>query len=182
MPCEDTQTKLQEYLDGQLPLEEAQTVEVHLALCAACQGELALLRQVDDALATWPVLEEPADFTARVMAQVRATEQASPVLFPAFRLGWADALVSFAFACTVMAVLFVFSLLEPQHVSTARALLQRTWWAWLAELDRLWHTVEMEPGYATWVVSSLCVAAAAAASAAVLARQWQRRPVDTSQR
>ena len=95
---------------------------------------------------------------------------------------WADAVVSFAFACTVMAVLFVFSLLEPPYVSTAGALLQRTWWTLLPELDRLWHTVEMEPGYATWVVSSLCVAAAAAASAAVLARQWQRRPVAASQR
>lgn len=181
MRCKDTKARLQEYLDSQLPPVEAQAVEAHLNVCAACREELALLRQVDEALATMPVLEEAADFTARVMAQVGTTKasplrrrsgQVSPVPLPAFRLRWEDSVVSFAFACAVMAVLFALALLMPEDVSTAEASLQRVWWTLLPELDRLWHTVQMEPAYAVWGLSSLCVAAAAAASAIVLVRQW----------
>lgn len=173
MCCEAVQEQLQEYLDGQLPPAEARAVGAHIDACAACQEELALLRQVDDALATLPVLEEAAGFTARVMAQVRTTEaRPSPVPLPAFRLRWEDSVVSFVFAGTMMMVLLAFSLLEPQHVSTAGAFLQRIWWTLLPELGRLWHTARMEPAYAVWGLSSLCVAAAAAASASVLVRQW----------
>jgi anti-sigma factor RsiW len=199
MRCQHVQDKLQEYLDGQLPPSEARTVEAHLAECAACQGDLALLRQVDDALATLPLLEESANFTARVMARVRATGpsalgqrpvlkgtrdsgQASPVSLPSFRLRWEDAVVSFAFACAAMAVLSAVSLLQPQHVSAARAFLHRAWWTFLPELGRLWHAVQMEPIYAVWGLSSLCVAVAAAASAIVLVRQWQRWSVAMSRR
>lgn len=205
MRCEDARERLQEYLDGQLPPAETQTVEAHLAACAACREDLALLRQVDAALATLPVLEEPAAFTAQVMARVRATRvkalrrsltragpvlseaegprgsgQVSPELLPVFRLRWEDTVVSFAFACAVMSVLFAFSLLRPEDVSKARAFLQRAWWTWLPELDRLWHTLQMEPAYTVWILSSLCVAAAAAASAIVLVRQWTQRPVSVS--
>jgi hypothetical protein len=105
-----------------------------------------------------------------------------PVSLPSFRLRWEDAVVSFAFACAAMALLSAFSLLQPQHVSVAWAFLQRAWWTFLAELGRLWHAVQMEPIYAVWGLSSLCVAAAAAASAIVLVRQWQRRSVAISRR
>jgi hypothetical protein len=81
-----------------------------------------------------------------------------------------------------MALLSAVSLLQPQHVSAARAFLHRAWWTFLPELDRLWHAVQMEPIYAVWGLSSLCVAAAAAASAVVLVRQWQRWSMVTSRR
>jgi hypothetical protein len=57
------------------------------------------------------------------------------------------------------------------------AFLERAWWMLLPELDTLWHMVQAEPIYAAWGLSSLCVAAAAAASAIVLVRQWSRRPL-----
>jgi hypothetical protein len=79
-----------------------------------------------------------------------------------------------------MAVLSAVSLLQPQHVSAARAFLHRAWWTFLPELDRLWQVVQMEPIYALWGLSSLCVAMAAAASAIVLVRQWQGRSVAIS--
>jgi len=184
MRCEEIQTRLQEYLDGALSPGQAQAVEVHLARCAACREELTLLRQVDEALAAWPALAEPADFTAQVMAQVSAMERgrgSSPELRPVFRLGWADAAMSLAFAGAVTAVLAGSLWLRPQHVLTAGALLQRAWWTLLPELDRLWHTAQVEPVYALWAFSTLCVATAAAVSAVALVRQWQRRPVAAAQ-
>jgi hypothetical protein len=179
MGCENA-TKLQEYLDGQLSPGDMQAVKGHLAACATCQEEWALLRQVDKAMATVPLLEEPAGFTARVMAQVSDTprlgpEQTPPVSLPPFRLRWEDAVVSFAFAGVVMTTLLAFSLLQFQ-VPEILAFLHRTWWTLLPELDRLWHTIQMEPAYAVWGLSSLCVATVVAASAIVLWQQWTERP------
>ena len=71
MDCQDTQTQLQEYLDGQLPAAQAAAIQAHLATCEDCARELALLRQVDEALATYPVLEAPQGLAARTMAQVK---------------------------------------------------------------------------------------------------------------
>jgi len=170
--------QLQEYLDGRLSPSGARAVAAHLAVCAACRARLASLRHVDEALATWPLLEEPVDFTARVMAQVRAAGAGpAPATLPAFRLRWEDAVASLAFAGGMAALLLVFSLLPPQYVLAARAWLERSWWTLLPELDRLWHAARLEPVYAVWGLSSLGVAAAAAGSAVALLRLWQRRPV-----
>jgi anti-sigma factor RsiW len=178
MRCKDTSAQLQEYLDGQLSPSRTRAVAAHLAACAACRARLASLRRVDEALATRPLLEEPADFTARVMAQVQAaTARPAPAPLPAFRLRWEDAVASLAFAGGMAALLLAFSLLPPQHVSAARAWLERLWWTLLPELDRLWHAARLEPVYAVWGLSSLGVAVAAAASAVALLRLWQRRPV-----
>jgi anti-sigma factor RsiW len=175
MLCKDVQKQLQQYLDGQLGPVESQAVDAHLTACVTCQQELALLRQVDDALATLPLLEEPAGFTARAMAQVRATKKAPSQPLPAFRLWWEDTVISFAFAGAMTTVLLALSLIQPQHVSTVKALLQQAWWTGLQELDLLWHTMQIEPAYVMWGLSALCVAAAATASAIVLLRQWSHR-------
>ncbi len=173
MRCKDPQMPLQEYLDGQLAPPQVQAVEAHLAACPACQQRLALLRQVDDALATWPLLAEPADFTARVMADVQ--QAASPL--PTFRLRWEDPVASLAFAWSMAALLWAFSLLQPHQLAAAGAFLERLWYTWLPALDRLWQEVRIQPLYAVWGLFSLSVAAAAAASAVVLWRQWQCRPL-----
>lgn len=175
MCCEDARKGWQEYLDDQLPSQEARAIESHLETCAACRAEFALLRQVDLALAMLPVLEEPAHFTAQVMAQVRATEAR-----PVFRLRREDVMVSFAFAWTVMAALFAFSLLWLQDSSSIQVFLQEAWWTLLPELDYLWHMARSEPVYATWGLSNLCVVAVAAASAVVLLRRWPGRSMRRS--
>jgi hypothetical protein len=104
MRCETARERLRECLDGQLP----PPVKAHLDGCASCRVEWVWLRQVDDALATLPLSEEPADFTARVMAQVQTAEaNRPPVLSPASKLAhilrWEDAVMSFAFAWAIMA-------------------------------------------------------------------------------
>jgi anti-sigma factor (TIGR02949 family) len=177
MHCETVYASLQEYVDGQLSPAETQAVEDHLATCAACRAELALLRQVDNALAQQPILEAPADLTARIMAQVRATAQATARLpAPApppspFRLRWQDAAISAAFAWAAVTILVALFLLWPPDVAPPQALLQEAWWTWVPRADRLWHTARLEPAHVVGMLSGLCIAGAAAASAAVLARQ-----------
>jgi predicted anti-sigma-YlaC factor YlaD len=169
MHCQDVREQLQEYLDGQLPSTAAQDVDAHLKTCAVCRDELGLLRQVDDALATLPLLEESADFTARVMSQVRAAE-----VRPVFPVRREDVLVSFAFSWSITTTLLVLSWLRPRLLGVS-TFLRPIGQTVQFELDGLWQMVRVEPIYLWWGVSILCMAAAAAAAAAVLTRQWSRR-------
>jgi anti-sigma factor RsiW len=158
---------LQEYVDGQLGQAEAKAVEDHLATCAACREELALLRQVDDALARQPILAEPADLTARIMAQV--AQLPAP-----FRLRWEDAAVSAAFAWAAVTALVALLTLWTQDVTPVGDLLERAWWRWAPQVERLWYTTRLGPEHAISLLGGLGMAAAAAASAAVLAQQYLR--------
>jgi anti-sigma factor (TIGR02949 family) len=168
MHCEAIQAKLQAYLDGQLPPAEGQAVEAHLGTCEACTEDLTLLRQVDEALATFPIQEAPQGLTARIMEQVRAEPQ------PTFRLRWEDAVVSVAFAGAATALLSVVLFLWPQDSTAPAAYLQRLWWTWIPRLDRLWQAVQVQPLYAIGALSSLCTAAVMAVCAGLLARQFIR--------
>ena len=85
MHGEEIKENLQAYLDGQLSPAEARALKAHLEVCDACVAELNALREVDEALATMPVLPEPAGLTARIMAQIPAPPA------PVFRLRWEDA-------------------------------------------------------------------------------------------
>jgi predicted anti-sigma-YlaC factor YlaD len=89
MRCLDVQAELEAYVDGELSLERSALLEGHLASCRACQAELARLQAVAAALETWPLVMEPAQFTAQVMARVRPRPAQ-----PRFRLRWSDLLVS----------------------------------------------------------------------------------------
>ena len=165
MHDEDTQANLQAYLDGQLPPVKAQAIRAHLEACEACQAELNALRQVDEALATMPVVPEPPELKARIMAQVAA---------PAFRLRWEDAAVSAALACAAAATLLVLVLVWPQDSALPGAYLQKVWWTWVPWLDRLWHTLRLNPVHIAGALSGLCLAAAAAIVAATLAQRTIR--------
>jgi len=169
MHCEAVRDNLQAYLDGQLPPDETQAIETHLETCGACAEELALLRQVDDALATVPVLEEPQGLALQVMARVRAEP------LPTFRLRWEDAVVSIAFAGAATAPMVVLLLLWPQDSTLPAAYLQRLWWTWIPKLDRIWYTVQAQPIYVIGALSGLCAAAVMAMSAGLLARQFITR-------
>ena len=166
MHCEAMQANLQAYLDGQLPPAERQAIEAHLETCEVCTEDLALLRQVDDALATFPMQEEPQGLTAQIMEQVRAEPQ------PTFRLRWEDAVVSVAFAWAATALLSVVLFLWPQDSTAPAAYLQRLWWTWIPRLDRLWQAVQVQPLYAVEALTSLCTAAVMALCAGLLTRQF----------
>jgi hypothetical protein len=102
MRCLDVTGKLQAYVDGELSAERVALLEGHFAGCRDCQGELARLQTVVTALETWPVVVEPVDLTARVMARVRPRHTV-----PTFRLRWIDFWVSLAGASLVFTMLLV---------------------------------------------------------------------------
>lgn len=89
MRCLDAQTALDTYVDGELSPEQTERLEAHLAGCAECRAELTYLQVAEEAVETWPLATEPADLTARVMAQVKPRLEK-----PRFRLRWSDVAVS----------------------------------------------------------------------------------------
>jgi hypothetical protein len=73
MKCDDLRDNLAAYLDGEIDGAPRRAMDSHLAECAACAGERWAQA------ATWTLLDRigaapaaPADFTARVVARVRA--------------------------------------------------------------------------------------------------------------
>ena len=100
MRCLDVTGDLQAYVDGELSAERVAPLERHLADCDGCQAELTRLRAVVTALETWPVVAEPVDLTARVMARVHPRYTVPP-----FRLRWIDFGVSLAGASLVFTML-----------------------------------------------------------------------------
>jgi anti-sigma factor RsiW len=187
MDCATVRGKLAEYVDGQLPAGSRRAVEAHLAACARCRAELALLREVDEALATWPVLAEPDGLTARVMAGIRAGETKAASrsrltlrVLPHLRVRWQDAVLGLALALTVV-VLFV----SARYTRTAGMV---EWMALdlyarrsLSTIERAWYIARTDAGHVRanighifgWVSGGI-VLVAATATAAVLAAQWSR--------
>ncbi len=186
--------KLQEYLDGTLSADEARDLEAHLAACAACRAELADLRLVDRALAAQPILAEPADLTARIMAQI-APEGTRPGIHShhlgrrlwvaalqsrgfwptSLHLHWEDAVISTAFAWSATASLAAMAMLRSQDLLAPRDLARSVWVSWMPRLDRLWHTVHVaSPDLLVGVASTVCVAIAVGTSTAALARYCVR--------
>jgi anti-sigma factor RsiW len=76
----DDEARLQDYLDGRLPLPETRAVADHLAGCADCRAALGQWEQLDSALArriTGPALSP--GFKARLLGQTeRRPAPASP--------------------------------------------------------------------------------------------------------
>jgi predicted anti-sigma-YlaC factor YlaD len=108
MGCLDVQAELEAYVDGELSLERSALLEAHLASCRACQAELARLQAVAAALETWPLVMEPAQFTAQVMARVRPRPAQ-----PRFRLRWSDLVISLVGAGLAVAAILLWRYLAP---------------------------------------------------------------------
>lgn len=196
MDCASVHRKLADYLDGVLPGSERQTVDAHLAACAACRAEYALLQEVDEAMATWPVLAEPEGLAGRVMEAIGAGEasetatRAQPQwsldgqqqIRRHVRLHWQDALLGLALALTVavlvLSVRYAWTTdlvesmaldLQVQHsLSTIERAVLRARYAARAEIKRDWVDISHVFGW----VSSGIVLLAGAAAAIVLIVQW----------
>ena len=67
-----------------LPEEEVRAFEAHLATCADCRRELALLRPVIGAFAAWPadLLHPPTSLWDRLAQRVAAESGEEPLLSP----------------------------------------------------------------------------------------------------
>lgn len=85
MRCERAKPLLFWYLEKSLTSEEEREMRNHLRECPLCRKELSYLREVIEAIESYPLVREPTDLTARIMDQIRTAGQ--PVR-PAFRLDW----------------------------------------------------------------------------------------------
>ena len=133
MRCFDVQVELEAYVDGELSPERTALLERHIAGCEGCRAELARLQAVVVALESWPLVAEPAQLTARLIAQVRQRpgvsaahaeprQRVEPSALPGFRIHWGDLAISLAGASLVFAA----TLLWRYLTSTDLAHLYRT--------------------------------------------------------
>ena len=74
MKCNDVRERLPFFLDGGLAPEAMAGVARHLAECAGCRDEEALLTESWEMLGAWGDIEPSEGLTDRIMAQVRAEQ------------------------------------------------------------------------------------------------------------
>ena len=101
--CERAWELLSQQLDGPLSPQEMQELEEHLASCPACRKEQEELKQLDRALRDLGDIPAPADFTQRVMDQVRAESQKRPKVISLWRRPQVRALAGLA-ACALLCI------------------------------------------------------------------------------
>lgn len=70
MNCRDVRDQLSAWLDRELPLEVAWTIEQHLRDCSACANEAQELRDVIGAVSDLPRVKAPQDLAARIAGQL----------------------------------------------------------------------------------------------------------------
>jgi anti-sigma factor RsiW len=71
MNCDQCQSQLQAYHDGEIEPAVAHEIEAHLADCAACAAELRVLRAMSQVIQSkLPIIEMSADAVKRLHSQV----------------------------------------------------------------------------------------------------------------
>lgn len=79
MHCENVQQQLNRFAAGDLPVADRQTVQAHLAECAACRAKLAELDALAGVVASTPTPPIPSGFASCVIAAARQRQQAQPI-------------------------------------------------------------------------------------------------------
>jgi len=75
MNCHEWTSRIDDFLDGRLEAAEAEDLQVHLADCPSCTGELASIRELRDLAAGLPRSLEPArDLWPGIEARVSETK------------------------------------------------------------------------------------------------------------
>jgi anti-sigma factor RsiW len=74
MECRTIQEYFSAYLDGELPVAQAELVSQHLEVCPRCRQEYQAWQQLWDVLAAEPV-HAPDDLAARVLARLPGRRQ-----------------------------------------------------------------------------------------------------------
>jgi anti-sigma factor RsiW len=77
--CQDMEIKLERYLDGDLPFDQATQVENHLRECHACRGEIDRERLLRENLTALPEIKCPPLLVAKI---VRALDSPSKPAIP----------------------------------------------------------------------------------------------------
>jgi len=71
MNCKKVISRLQAYVDKEMPVELIREMDEHLGACPACRSQAERIRQVGDVLDSLAVPPLPQGFSARVMAEAR---------------------------------------------------------------------------------------------------------------
>lgn len=99
MRCAEAVHQLQLYIDSRLTIEQVRALEAHVAGCAACQEELALLEEVARSIHALKVVAEPANLTARIMQRIATSSlQRSTPHFSLLRLSLLELLTAIILA------------------------------------------------------------------------------------
>lgn len=114
--CERAWELLSRQLDEPLSPREEQELEEHLAACPSCRKDQEELAQMKEALQDLEEVQAPADFTRRVMDQVRAEAQEKPKVVPLRRRPQVRALAGLA-ACALLCIGIYRILPQGSHVS-----------------------------------------------------------------
>jgi anti-sigma factor RsiW len=88
MRCEEVETLIEAYADGELSLERTLAIESHVATCATCAARLERVRALGQVLRTVPSLRAPAGLAKRVRATVDAASATQPQLARSRPRGW----------------------------------------------------------------------------------------------
>ena len=116
--CERAWELLSRQLDEPLSPQEERELEEHLAACPSCRKEQEELAQMKEALQDLEEIRAPADFTQRVMGQVRVESQEKPKVIPLRRRPQVRALVGLA-ACALLCIGLYRILPQGSHVSNS---------------------------------------------------------------
>jgi anti-sigma factor RsiW len=116
MRCNEVRRYLPDYLEGALPVEQAQQVEQHLQACLACTQERYLLERVPVLLRQW----SPDVPSERIWVGIEKRIQTSPQVrrdTARRALTWRTPLVAvtLAAAAIVLAAFFLWSRFEPSY-------------------------------------------------------------------
>lgn len=103
MDCKAAKKLIPALLDDEIPGAKAQQINEHIAQCAGCRQELAVLRNAMEALEAWPGINNPSSSLAEIKA--RAAERIAGRWSIA---GWLRPVMSPRWA---KAALFVFAML-----------------------------------------------------------------------
>src|SRR5205809_133069 len=72
MNCEQVQSDLSAYVDGELPAKRQTEIGTHIAGCAACQRRVAELKKLAVGVAALPKLQPAPQFLADLRRKIRA--------------------------------------------------------------------------------------------------------------
>jgi len=99
MRCAEAVHQLQLYIDNQLTVKQTRTLEAHVAGCAACQRELALLEEVAQSVHHLKYVAEPEDLAAHIMQRVALdSRRRSTPRFSLLRLSLLELLTAISLA------------------------------------------------------------------------------------
>ena len=88
MNCKKVLSRLQAYVDGEMPAKLMSEMEEHLGGCPSCRGQVEHIRQVGGILDSLDVPPLPEGFSTRVMAEARKRAPLAKEKESFFPLDW----------------------------------------------------------------------------------------------